>query len=239
MISFPVYIGWDSRQCMAYDVCEHSLIRRSTTPLNIIPLKQQHLRKKGIYTRNTDALGSTEFTFTRFFVPYLQDYNGWALFFDCDMLWLDDISNLIDNIDDKYAVMVVKHKEYEISNSIKMDGMIQYSYPRKNWSSMILWNCSHEDNKKLSTEILNSKDGKFLHRFAWIPDEHIGSLDIKWNYLEGIYNIKEHGYPSVVHYTHGNIYFKNHQNVDFAQEWKDEYKLMEGVEWISNNIIDA
>ena len=131
MRDFPVYIGWDSRQVVAYDVCKHSLLKRTSVPIDVFPLKQDSLRMIDVYTRPVDTLGSTEFTFTRFFVPYMRNYYGWAMFCDCDMLWLDDIKNLIDQIDDKYSVMVVKHKKYEIGESIKMDGMKQHAYPRK------------------------------------------------------------------------------------------------------------
>ena len=143
-----VYVGWDSREDIAYQVCEHSILNRSKTT-EVIPLKQKHLRDSGIYTREIDKLGSTEFTFTRFLIPFLENYNGWAIFCDCDMVFLIDAQEIFDQADDKYAVMCVQHN-YTPEEGIKMENQLQLPYPRKNWSSMVLFNCGHPKNKQLS-----------------------------------------------------------------------------------------
>ncbi len=232
-----LFIGWDSREDIAYQVCKHSVEARTTSNVDIIPLKQHELRSAGIYNRPIDTLGSTEFTFSRFFVPHLMDYQGWAVFCDCDFLWLTDIKNLFDLANDDYAVQVVKH-DYTPKETIKMDGKTQSLYPRKNWSSLIMWNCGHPANKKLSLDVLNNESGKFLHRFQWLKDVEIGGLAHAWNWLEGWYHEPEDGMPNVIHYTRGNVYFKDYQNVDYAKEWKDEYKDMTGSEWNNSLIID-
>ena len=118
-----IYIGWDSREDIAYQVCEHSILNRSKTT-NVIPLKQNELRDSGTYTREIDKLGSTEFTFTRFLVPHLQEYNGWAMFCDCDMVFLIDAQEVFDQVDDKFAVMCVQHN-YDVKEGTKMDGQLQ------------------------------------------------------------------------------------------------------------------
>lgn len=235
-----VSIGWDSREDISYQICKFSIEQRTRSNVEISPIKQQELREQGIYSRPIDNLGSTEFTFSRFFVPYLSNYNGWTIFCDCDFLWLCDIKELFDLADDRYAVQVVQH-DYTPKEAIKMDGKIQHLYPRKNWSSMILWNCAHPKNRILDLDLLNDADkatGAFLHRFQWLDDSEIGSLNHKWNWLEDWYHEPEDGSPNVIHYTRGNVYFKDHQNVEYAQEWKDEFKAYSGRTWTDNDILD-
>ena len=130
-----IYIGYDSREDLAYQVCSHSIMSLSNSA-NIYPLKLNDLREKGYYKRGEDKLGSTEFTFSRFLVPILNDYKGWALFCDCDLLFLKPVEELFSLVDDKYAVMCVQH-DYAPKGNTKMDGRIQSIYPRKNWLSLI------------------------------------------------------------------------------------------------------
>lgn len=215
-----VYIGYDSREPIASDVCEYSLRHTSEEPINIKYLKLNELRKKGIYTRANDPLSSTEFTFSRFLIPYLQDYKGWVVFCDCDFLWLDDINKLLAQRDDKFAVMCVHH-DYAPKEGIKMDGKQQHLYPRKNWSSMVLWNCAHPSNAQLNLQMVNKETGKFLHRFSWLEDSEIGSISHDWNWLEGWYKEPRDGKPKAIHFTEGGPWFKNCQNVDYADLWVD------------------
>jgi lipopolysaccharide biosynthesis glycosyltransferase len=223
---FPVYVGYDRREDAAYRVCRHSLETRSSVPLRIIPLVQDALRAEGLYTRNIDPLASTDFTYTRFFVPYLAGYEGWAMFCDCDFLWLADIAELIGQIDDRYAVMCVHH-DHRPSEKHKMDGRKQTLYPRKNWSSMILYNCGHPANRALTPELANTETGKYLHRFAWLDDELIGEVSETWNWLEGWNETPDNGHPNVVHYTRGGPWFEDWQDVDFGDLWlKEEAELL-------------
>ena len=152
---YKVYIGWDSREDIAYQVASKSIISASSVKVQIEAIKQHELRHQKTYNRKIDALASTEFTFTRFLVPYLNRYKGWALFCDCDFLFVDDIEKLFSIADTKYAVMVVQH-DYKPKNKKKMDGKDQFPYPRKNWSSLVLWNCNHPKNKILDPELINN-----------------------------------------------------------------------------------
>lgn len=224
-----VYVGWDSREDIAYQVCRHSLISRNEN-VEVIPLKQNELRKAEIYTREEDPLSSTEFTFTRFLVPHLNNYTGWAAFVDCDFVFLENIQklfNLTQNQD--YAVMVVQH-EYNPTNTIKMDGKTQHRYPRKNWSSLILFNCEHPSNKVLTKELVNSATGAYLHRFQWLKDEEIGALSQEWNWLVGWYKEPNHGKPKALHYTEGGPWFPNHVNCEYGAVWVEEkHKYLETI----------
>ena len=137
-----VYIGWDKREPIAYDVAKLSLERRATVPVDVQPIKIDDLRARRLYWRDQDPLASTEFTYTRFLTPALADFRGWALFCDCDFLWLGDIAGLGEFMKVPKAVYCVQH-DYTPKETTKMDGAVQTSYPRKNWSSLMLFNCDH------------------------------------------------------------------------------------------------
>ena len=185
----------------------------------MVPLKRDELREQGVYTRSQDPKQSTEFTYCRFFVPYLNNYKGWALFADDDFLWLGDVAELFAKADDRYAVMCVKHS-YAPRVNIKLAGRQQEPYPRKNWSSMVLFNCGHEANSKLDLSMINNESGSFLHRFAWIQDEGlIGELDYTWNFLVEWYSPEMSRPPKAVHYTEGGPWFPDYRNTDYAREW--------------------
>lgn len=237
MSKLTIYVGWDSREDVAYQVCKFSIERRSSIPIEIIPLKQHELREAGIYTRPIDKLASTEFTFTRFFVPYLSNFSGKSVFCDSDFLWLCDAKEVLSLFDEKYAVQVVKH-DYKPKETIKMDGKSQFLYPRKNWSSMILYNCESLSNMILTPQFLNQAAGSTLHQFKWINDKEIGSLNNKYNWLEGHYKEPQDGEPKIIHYTRGNVYFKEFQDVDYGDLWKEEYKMMTGENWTENMILN-
>jgi hypothetical protein len=128
------------------------------------------MRSSGLYRRDTDKLATTEFTFTRFFVPYLQDYKGWAVFCDCDFVWQVPTTELEQYCDDSKAVVCVQHDYTPKEGSIKMDGQVQTVYPRKNWSSMVLWNCAHPKNKILTPEVLNKETEHSCTAFSWLED---------------------------------------------------------------------
>ena len=218
---FPVYVGWDSREDIAFQVCRHSLLKRATIPTVVIPIRQYELREQGLYTRDLDPLASTEFTYTRFFVPHLQNHKGWALFCDCDFLWLADIKELIDLVDDRYAMMCVHH-DHRPQEDWKMDHQTQTQYPRKNWSSMVLYNCSHPANAALTADIANTETGAFLHRFQWLDDDLIGAVPETWNWLEGWCQKPDTGHPNVVHFTRGGPWFDEWHEVDYGDLWLSE-----------------
>lgn len=224
-----IFIGYDTREDIAYQVCKHSIESRSKRT-TIIPLKQSQLRDEEYYWRSPDELGSTEFTFTRFLVPELMEFKGWALFIDCDIILTTDIKELFDQIDDRYAVMCVKH-DYTPPEGEKMDGQKQLPYPRKNWSSVMLFNCGHPSNAALTKELVNDPeiDGKYLHRFSWLKDEEIGELDHTWNYLVGWYDDIED--PKLIHYTEGGPWFENYKDCDFAHLWLVEKESYDSKEY--------
>ena len=215
-----VFVGWDSREDIAFQVCKSSILDTATVPVDVQPLKQKELRKSGIYTREIDELASTEFTFTRFLVPELAEFKGWALFIDCDFVFNNDIKELFDQVDNKYALMCAQH-DYTPKEGIKMDGQQQLQYPRKNWSSMMLINCGHPSNKKLTAEFVNDefKTGAFLHRFSWLDDSEIGELSHEWNWLVGWYKEPRDGRPKALHYTEGGPWFKEYKDCDYASTW--------------------
>lgn len=216
-----IYIGYDSKEDIAYRVCKQSLLKNSSLNLKIKSLKLYELIAKNFYTRNVDPLASTEFTYSRFLVPALMEYKGWAIFCDCDLLFLEDIALLFDGISEDKAVYCVKH-EYSPKEKHKMDGKQQTIYPRKNWSSFILFNCSHLSNKKLTVDLVNSETGSYLHQFKWLKDEEIGSLDERWNWLEGWTSNHNNKKPFAIHYTRGGPWFNEWQDVEFASEWINE-----------------
>lgn len=227
-----VFIGFDPREELAYEVCRFSIKRRSVAPIEIFALKQEQLRAQGLYTRPwvkhgnqlkdllSNAPMSTEFSNTRWLTPFLAS-EKWSLFMDPDMIVLSDIKNVFDQADDKYAVMCVKH-QHNPQDKVKMDGCAQTVYDRKNWSSFMLFNKEHEANKRLTLELINSVPGRDLHRFCWLQDEDIGELEEGWNWLEG------HSSPDVlpihnIHYTRGGPWFENWQDVAYADIWKQEH----------------
>ena len=219
-----VFVGWDSREDIAYQVCKYSILSKQPNA-EVIPLKQNDLRQQNLYWREKDLMASTEFTFTRFLIPELTNYNGWALFMDCDMILTTDIQELFDQVDDRYAVMCVQH-DYTPREGVKMDGQKQTVYPRKNWSSAMLINCAHPSNQALTKELVNDPEvtGAYLHRFSWLDDSEIGELDHTWNYLVGVYDDIET--PKLIHYTEGGPWFENYRNCEYHQLWKDELQAM-------------
>jgi lipopolysaccharide biosynthesis glycosyltransferase len=211
-------------------VAKYSMEKHSSVPIQVIPLKREEMRKQGIYTRTQDPKQSTEFTYCRFFVPYLQNYKGWAMFVDDDFLWLGDIKELIDQIDDKYAIMCVQH-DYKPTVDVKLAGKAQEAYPRKNWSSMVLYNCGHPANQGVNLSMINSQPGSYLHRFSWITDDSlIGKIDYEWNFLVEWYKPYEgERKPKAIHYTEGGPWFPDYRETDYAKEWFDHMKEYEAT----------
>ncbi len=214
-----IYIGWDSREEIAYDVAKASLLANATCPVEVIPLKQKELRAQGLYTRATDPLASTEFTYTRFLVPYLNGYAGWALFCDCDFLFFGDVADLLAFNDPEMALYSVKH-DYKPTERIKMDGVAQSVYPRKNWSSFMWLNCAHPSTRRLTPDAVNQELSSFLHQMKWAEDGEIVDLPVSWNWLEGWYDPPEDSKPDAVHYTRGGPWFENYQDVEYADDWQ-------------------
>lgn len=230
-----IFIGYDQREEAAYDVCYHSIVSRSSRPIPIEPIKLEQLRewpnRQSLYWRPTSTIDgkmwdnisgapmSTEFAISRFLVPHLTRYDGWAVFMDCDMLVRTDMQRLFDLANPNYAVMCVKHV-HEPPEGVKMDGQAQTRYARKNWSSVMLFNCEHPSNKALHPQYVNAVPGRDLHRFAWLPDDQIGDLEPSWNWLVG--HSSEEIDPDIVHFTEGGPWFDGYENVAYAEEWLAE-----------------
>lgn len=213
-----VFIGYDSREDIAFRVCESSIRKNSKIPIDIWPIRQQDLRERNLYWREHDPLASTEFSFTRFLTPHLAGYKGWVLFCDCDFLFRKDISGLRDYMNPEKAVMVVKH-EYNPPEKIKMDGKPQTQYTRKNWSSFMLINCEHPSVQALTPDVVNKQTGLYLHRFQWLENKHIGELPMTYNYLEGWHTKQDCDDPIAVHFTRGGPWFKDYMQVEYGDEW--------------------
>ena len=162
----PIFIGYDPREAIAYHVCTNSIIRHSSHPVSINPLALNIL--KDYEEKHTD--GSNHFIYSRFLVPHLMEYKGWAIFMDGDMLLRDDIEKLWALRDESKAVMVVKHN-YKTKMTEKYLGSKNEDYPCKNWSSVILWNCGHPANAVVTPEFIQNATGAQVHRFTWLPDE--------------------------------------------------------------------
>ena len=221
MKDLTCFVGYDSKEDIAYRVCKYSLFKRASIDIKIFSLKLDELVAKKFYKRDIDPLASTQFTYSRFLVPALMDYKGWAIFCDCDFIFLDDIAKITEKLDENKAVYCVKH-DYTPKETTKMDGQVQTVYPRKNWSSMVLWNCEHEKNKMLTPEFLNQQTPKFLHRFSWLEDSEIGELPHNYNWLVGWYREPEDGSPKILHYTEGGPWFDGYRNCEYSDDWKKE-----------------
>ena len=225
---FRVFVGHDSREEIAFRVCEASLRRRSSIAVDVRPIVQTEMRTSGLYWRSKDPLASTEFTYTRFLTPYLAGYQGWALFCDCDFLWLGDVADLLSLADPGKAVMCVHH-DHRPTETTKMDGAVQTSYPRKNWSSLMLFNCGHPAARSLTPQVVNTQSGAYLHRMQWAPDAAIGALPSTWNWLEGSLPKPASGTPSAVHFTRGGPWFDNWRDVDYGDLWLAERAALDAA----------
>jgi len=220
-VVLSIYIGYDPRESVAFYTLAHSILRRSSVPVSVAPLAQSQL--KGIYRRSRGPTESTEFSLTRFLVPHLSAYSGWSIYMDCDMLCRTDISGLMGEMErqrDK-AVLVCQH-DYVPRSERKFLDQVQTKYPRKNWSSLMVFNNAR--CRALSPDYVNSASGLELHRFGWIEDGLIGELALEWNWLVGEY--RRNGAARIVHFTLGGPYFGEYRNCDYAEEWFAELESM-------------
>lgn len=216
-----IYIGYDPRESVAFYTLAHSILRRASVPISIAPLAQSQLR--GIYSRARGPTESTEFSMTRFLVPYLSGYAGWSIFMDCDMLCRVDIAALGKEIETQAgkAVIVCKH-DYVPKTERKFLDQVQTKYKRKNWSSLMLFNNAR--CRALTPDYVNTASGLELHRFAWMDDAAIGELALEWNWLVGEYPYN--AAAKIVHYTIGGPYFAAYRDCDYAGEWFAEFESM-------------
>jgi len=213
-----LFIGYDGVESIAYHTMVQSIIDTCSVPVSITPVKLSMLPE---YTRARDPKQSNEFSFSRFLIPYLCNYEGHAIFMDCDMLLRTDLNELWKLRDDAKSVQVVKH-DYTPKNQTKFLGATQYAYPRKNWSSVMLFNCAHNHCKRLTPDYINTADPLALHRFYWTHEDYIGGLSEGWNHLVGEY--AKNPNAKNVHFTVGGPWFYEYSDVEFAQEWRNVYR---------------
>lgn len=215
----PVYIGYDPREAVVFHTCANSIIRHSSIPLAIIPLA---LNLIGDYKENHQD-GSNQFIYSRFLVPWLNRFNGWAIYIDGDMVVQADISELWQLRDHSMDVMVVKH-DYKTRKQRKYLGNANEDYPRKNWSSVILWNCQNYPTRMLTPEFVSKSTGAYLHRFSWLKDDRIGALPAEWNWLPDEYGPNPNA--KLLHWTLGAPCFDEFRDTEQADTWVSEYELM-------------
>ena len=192
-----VFIGYDTKEKVSFSVLSYSILKNSTQPVSITPIYLDNIKDDFVRERNN--LSSTEFSFSRFITPHLMNYQGWALFMDCDMLMKADINELWRLRDDRYAVQVCKH-DYTPKSTVKFLNQKQTVYPKKNWSSFMLMNC--KKCTALTPNYVNRASGLELHQFKWLEsDKLIGDLPLEWNWLAGEYNKKVN--IKNIHFTEG------------------------------------
>lgn len=221
MNTVHAFIGYDPVERIAYHVCCESLIEHCSRPLSIHPLYLKQLPKVQTKQVIHDYPASNEFVYSRFLVPYLMNFSGIALFLDGDMVVLNDIAELFSTelIDGDWAVKVVQH-DYQTSSSIKFRQAVNQNYPRKNWSSVILWNCAHPAHRILTPDYIRQASGEFLHRFSWLHDHQIGSLEKGWNVLADEENQESAVTKQYIyHYTLGTPCFLSYKNCQYSEIW--------------------
>ncbi len=211
----PVFVGYDARESIAYHTFCQSVIETTSDTVQFVPLNSPML---GGFDGQQD--GSNAFIYSRYLVPSLMKWDGWAIFADGDMICTQDLVGLWNLRDDQYAVMVAKHN-YETAYPRKYIGTSMESdnvnYPRKNWSSVMLWNCYHRKNQILTPEFVAEAGPTFMHRFQWLKDEEIGELPMEWNWLVGEYEPRETA--KLYHYTLGVPSIPHYKDCPHAEHW--------------------
>lgn len=218
MKPIPIFIGYDPREAVAYHTCVNSIIRQASQPVAIVPLA---LNLFNDYVE-THTDGSNQFIYSRFLVPHLMSYTGHAIFMDGDMIVRGDIVELWEQRSAHHDVQVVKHN-YKTKMSEKYLGAKNEDYPRKNWSSVILWNCNSYPNRRLTPEFIQKSTGAQLHRFTWIEDQRIGELPPEWNWLPDEYGPNLDA--KLLHYTLGTPCFHEFATTPQSDEWHREHML--------------
>lgn len=210
-------VGFDQREAVAYHTFCQSVLEKASLPVQFIPLAENTL----VGYKETHTDGSNKFIYSRFLTPYLCNFGGWAIFADGDMVCQADIKQLWDLRDESKAVQVVQH-DYRTKAHQKYLGNKNENYPRKNWSSVILWNCGHPAHRLLTPEFIQQQKGAYLHRFSWLSDEQIGALPREWNWLAIEY--EDNPQAKLVHFTLGTPCFKDYADTAMADIWKSAYR---------------
>ncbi len=204
----PLYLGFDAREEVGFHTFTSSVMHHSTEAVAFIPVS------------GPQRDGTNAFTYARFMVPALQRYEGYALFADgSDMIVKDDIAELWALRDRSYAVQVVQH-DYVTRHPRKYVGTRMeadnHDYPRKNWASLMLFNCEHPAWKELPT--LLEAPGPRLMRLEFLKDREIGALPRVWNWLADEYG--ENPHAKLLHYTAGIPAWKAYADTPHADDWR-------------------
>jgi len=219
-----IVVGFDQREAIAYHAFCQSILEKSTIPVQFIPLASNSLY---FYNENHHD-GSNSFIYSRFLTPFICEFKGFAVYADGDMICNSDISELVSLIDPTKAVQLVKH-DYQTKRSIKYFGNENNNYPRKNWSSMVIFNCEHPANSILTPQFIQEHDGAYLHRFKWLEDNEIGELNVEWNYLAIEYEPSNDA--KLIHYTLGTPCLADFKKTEMSDVWWETYQRMtEGLE---------
>ena len=214
-------IGYENEYPESFEVCAES-IRRFNPNHEIIPLIKSELEEKGLYTREYQG-ESTDFAFTRFLVPFLSDYKGYALFCDGDFMWRCDPQEIEDYAKQSNyspSVWVVKHPPFLTTPYKKMKGKANMSYPKKYWSSLMYFN--NDKCFSLTSDLVNSWSGKDLHEFAWASE--IGDLPAEYNAMVNYYKFPN---AKSVHFTDGGPWLDIHDDMLYSTEWLKIYKNLQ------------
>ena len=227
MKPFRTFVGYDSREHGAWQVAVESLRALASAPVPItsidlarneawgLMLRPWRIHRGSLWDVVSDAPQSTGFAISRFLAPLLAQ-EGWALFVDCDVLFLGDVLEVLEHADPRYAVQCVQHPPL-LEEGVKMDGCLQVAYPRKNWSSVVLWNVEHPANRKLTLDLINNTPGRDLHRFCWLADEEVGQLPGEWNWLVGVQ--PRPARPMIAHYTLGGPWLPDWKEAAHDDLW--------------------
>lgn len=195
-MTLKVFIGYDEREHRAAEVARKTLLEVTNGEIESTFLKPGQLQAQGLLTRLTDQRGgqdydlasnapcATRFAISRFLTPLLAQ-EGFALFVDCDVVFHEDPRQMLQETKAQHAVSVVQHSSVG-HGQWKMVNQVQQTYPRKNWSSVMLFNCEHPANRRLSLRDVNERPGRDLHAFYWLNENEIGALDPRWNWLVGL-----------------------------------------------------
>jgi lipopolysaccharide biosynthesis glycosyltransferase len=218
MKPIPIFIGYDPREAIAFHTCVNSIVRHASQPVSIMPLALNNFQD---YTE-THTDGSNQFIYSRFLVPHLMDYQGQAIFMDGDMIVRGDIAELWAMRDLGKDVQVVKH-DYKTRMPVKYLGSKNEDYPRKNWSSVMIFNCQNFPTRKLTPDYIQKSTGAHLHRFEWTTDDRVGALPPEWNWLPDEYGVNPNA--KLLHYTLGTPCFHEFATTTMADEWHRERML--------------
>lgn len=219
--SIRIFIGHDESEEVAFHTLVHSIMKRTSAPVEVMPLELSYLRP--ILPRPKDPHQSNSFSFSRFLVPWLCNYEGFAIYMDSDMMLRDDIAKLWYQRDNRRAVQVAKHN-YTPKKSMKYLGNEQHTYPFKNWSSLMLFN--NRRCKNLTPKYVNEAHGLDLHQFKWTDEYSVGNISLDWNWLVEEYDYNPNA--RIVHWTNGGPWFSGKESVDYSGEW---YNLLRSMRY--------